>query len=154
MLKEFKDVFAWTYKEMPGLDPKVAEVHHLAIKSGVHPVKQAQHMFHPKVVLEIEVEINKLIEARLRETELKYNPIEKTCLALVFASQKLRHYFLAYTVHLILKVKYVMAKTVLSWCLAKWSILFNEFEIVYVPRTAIKGQALADFLADHPISAD
>ncbi|KAK2996034.1 hypothetical protein RJ640_002194 [Escallonia rubra] len=28
------------------------------------------------------------------------------------------------------------------------------FDIVYVPRTAIKGQALADFLVDHPIPAD
>ncbi|PIN16517.1 hypothetical protein CDL12_10835 [Handroanthus impetiginosus] len=28
LLGEFKDVFAWSYKEMPGLDPKVA-VHHL-----------------------------------------------------------------------------------------------------------------------------
>ncbi|XP_059281291.1 uncharacterized protein LOC132034986 [Lycium ferocissimum] len=31
LLMEFKDVFAWSYKEMPGLDPKVA-VHRLAVK--------------------------------------------------------------------------------------------------------------------------
>ena len=24
LLTEYKDVFAWTYKEMPGLDPRVA----------------------------------------------------------------------------------------------------------------------------------
>ncbi|KAM2634119.1 hypothetical protein EV1_024635 [Malus domestica] len=29
LLSEYKDVFAWTYKEMPGLDPIIA-VHHLA----------------------------------------------------------------------------------------------------------------------------
>ncbi|KAM1666585.1 hypothetical protein ACFX2K_046163 [Malus domestica] len=29
LLSEYKDVFAWTYKEMPGLDPVIA-VHHLA----------------------------------------------------------------------------------------------------------------------------
>ena len=38
MLKEFRDIFAWSYKEMLGLDPKVA-VHHFAVKKGVHPVK-------------------------------------------------------------------------------------------------------------------
>ncbi|KAK2988642.1 hypothetical protein RJ640_008982 [Escallonia rubra] len=38
--------------------------------------------------------------------------------------------------------------------LARWLILFNEFEIVYIPRTAIKGQALANFLANHPIPID
>ena len=31
LLIEYKDVFAWMYKEMPGLDPRVA-VHRLAIK--------------------------------------------------------------------------------------------------------------------------
>ncbi|KAK3017334.1 hypothetical protein RJ639_005487 [Escallonia herrerae] len=62
LLKEFKDVFAWMYKEILGLDLKVT-VHHLTVKSGVRPVKQAQRTFHPKVVLEIEVEINKLSEA-------------------------------------------------------------------------------------------
>ena len=31
VLEEYRDVFAWNYKEMPGLDPKVA-VHHLAVK--------------------------------------------------------------------------------------------------------------------------
>ena len=31
---------------------------------------------------------------------------------------------------------------------------FNEFEIIYVPRKAVKGQALADFLADHPIQTE
>ena len=44
LLKEYKDVFTWTYKEMPGLDPKVV-VHHLSIRHGVRPIKQAQRRF-------------------------------------------------------------------------------------------------------------
>jgi ribonuclease HI len=38
--------------------------------------------------------------------------------------------------------------------LAKWSVAFQEFEIAYVPQKSIKGQALANFLADHPILAN
>ncbi|XP_070053968.1 uncharacterized protein [Nicotiana tomentosiformis] len=38
LLTEYKDVFAWSYKEMLVLSPKVI-VHHLGIKSGAHPVK-------------------------------------------------------------------------------------------------------------------
>ncbi|XP_070006858.1 uncharacterized protein [Nicotiana sylvestris] len=41
LLKEFRDVFAWSYIEMSGLDPKVA-VHHIAVRNGARPVKQAQ----------------------------------------------------------------------------------------------------------------
>ncbi|KAL0423643.1 UNVERIFIED_CONTAM: hypothetical protein Sradi_0899100 [Sesamum radiatum] len=61
LLHEFKDIFAWSYKEMPGLDPKVA-VHHLSIRKGARPVKQAQCQFQPELVSLIEVEVNKLIE--------------------------------------------------------------------------------------------
>ena len=35
--------------------------------------------------------------------------------------------------------------------MAKWALLLQEFEIIYVSQKAIKGQALADFLAYHPI---
>ncbi|KAL0345464.1 UNVERIFIED_CONTAM: Transposon Tf2-12 polyprotein [Sesamum radiatum] len=45
-------------------------------------------------------------------------------------------------------------KPVLSGRLAKWSIVFNQYEIEYVPQKAIKGQALANFLADHPMPAE
>ncbi|KAM1446641.1 hypothetical protein ACFXTO_005837 [Malus domestica] len=68
----------------------------------------------------------------LTGAELNYSPIEKMCLALVFAIQKLRHYMHAYTIHLVAKAD----------------------PIIYVPAKAVKGQALADFLADHPIPAD
>ncbi|XP_019189147.1 PREDICTED: uncharacterized protein LOC109183499 [Ipomoea nil] len=89
--------------------------------------------------------------------ELKYSPIEKLCLALVFSIKKLKHYFEAHTIRLVSKanpVKYVMAKVVLSDRLARWYLLFQQFEIVYVPQKSVKGQALADFLADHPIPAE
>ncbi|XP_070036180.1 uncharacterized protein [Nicotiana tomentosiformis] len=52
-----------SYKEMPCLDPKVA-VHHLAVKNGARPIKQAQRRFRPDLVPLIETEVNKLIEAR------------------------------------------------------------------------------------------
>jgi len=62
LLSEYKDVFAWSYKEMPGLDPKVA-VHRLSIKKGVSPKKQPQRRFRPELVPEIKKEVNKLIAA-------------------------------------------------------------------------------------------
>jgi len=55
-------VFSWSYKEMPGLDPKVV-VHHLSIEKGISPEKQPQRHFHPELVPEIKKEVNKLIKA-------------------------------------------------------------------------------------------
>ncbi|KAM2289759.1 hypothetical protein ACFXTI_030479 [Malus domestica] len=63
----------------------------------------------------------------------------------------------AYTIHLVAKadpVRYVMSKPVLAGRLAEWALLLNQYEIIYVPAKVVKGQALADFLADHQIPAD
>ncbi|XP_068320307.1 uncharacterized protein [Pyrus communis] len=62
LLLEYKDVLAWTYKEMPGLDPIIA-VHRLAVKLGMRPIKQTQRRYRSKLIPQIEVEIDKLIEA-------------------------------------------------------------------------------------------
>ena len=43
---------------------------------------------------------------------------------------------------------------VLSGRLAKWAMFLSQFDITYVPQKAMKGQALANFLAAHPIPDD
>ncbi|TYK01744.1 uncharacterized protein E5676_scaffold775G00730 [Cucumis melo var. makuwa] len=79
------------------------------------------------------------------------------CLALFFAIDKLRHYMQAFTVHLVAKadpIKYVLSRPIISGRLAKWAIILQQYDIVYISQKAIKGQALADFLANHPIRSD
>ncbi|KAL0290426.1 UNVERIFIED_CONTAM: hypothetical protein Sradi_7050500 [Sesamum radiatum] len=38
--------------------------------------------------------------------------------------------------------------------MAKLSIMFNQYEIEYLPEKAVKGQAFANFLADHPMPTE
>ena len=86
--------------------------------------------------------------------ELNYTSIEKACLAIVFAFQKLWHYMLAHTVHLIAKIdplKYLLSKVALTGRLAKWMMILSEFDIQYVEHKEIKGQAIADQLANFPL---
>ncbi|XP_074301034.1 uncharacterized protein LOC141632380 [Silene latifolia] len=89
--------------------------------------------------------------------ELNYAPIEKICLALVFAIQKLRQYMQAHTIHVVSKadpIKYILLRPVLSGRLAKWAMLLKQYDLVFVPQKAVKGQAIADFFADHPVPAE
>ncbi|XP_074300412.1 uncharacterized protein LOC141631672 [Silene latifolia] len=89
--------------------------------------------------------------------ELNYLPIEKICLALVFAIQKLRHYMQAHTIHVVSKSRSNQVhtlKTSLSGRLAKWAMLLKQDDLVFVPQKAVKGQAIADFFADHPVPAE
>ena len=62
LLQEYRDVFAWSYLDMPGLDPNVA-VHKLGIPNEVRWVKQAPRRFRPELTIQIEIEIDKLIAA-------------------------------------------------------------------------------------------
>ena len=60
--------------------------------------------------------------------ELNYSPIEKMCLALFFAIDKLEHYMQAYTVRLMAKaepIKYVLSRLVVSGRIARWAVLLQ-----------------------------
>ena len=86
--------------------------------------------------------------------EARYTLLERTCCALTWVAQKLRHYLSAYTTYLISRMdplKYIFQKPMPVGKLAKWQILLSEFDIVYVTRKAVKGQALADHLAENPV---
>ena len=62
LLKEYQDVFAWTYDEMPGLDEKLV-THHLHVKPGSKPIKQSPRQFRHEVEDQIKSEIQKLLAA-------------------------------------------------------------------------------------------
>ena len=49
-------------------------------------------------------------------------------------------------------VKYIFEKPALTGWIARWQVLLSEFDIVYVTPKAIKGSALADYLAQQPIN--
>lgn len=94
------------------------------------------------------------INRMLVSYEMNYTIIEKSCLALVFASHKLRHYMLAHSIKLVAKIdplKYLLRKETLIRRLAKWVMILIEFDIEYVEHKAIKGQVIADQLVDAPL---
>ncbi|XP_020695005.1 uncharacterized protein LOC110108627 [Dendrobium catenatum] len=47
-----------------------------------------------------------------------------------------------------------MTRPSLTGRLARWAVLLLQFDIIYMSQKAVKGQALADFLAAHPIPVD
>ncbi len=63
------------------------------------------------------------LSKKMVRAEERYTPLEKTCWALVWASKKLRHYMLAYSVVLISRMdplKYLFEKPALTGKLARW----------------------------------
>jgi len=87
-------------------------------------------------------------------TEHSYNLVEKECLALIFVVHKMRHYLVRQTIHVISKVNLlrllIRKSSLLNSRLAKWAILLSQYEMQFLPQKAVKGQAVADFLVEHP----
>ncbi|XP_070013905.1 uncharacterized protein [Nicotiana sylvestris] len=180
LLKEFRDIFAWSYKEMPDLDPKVA-AHHLVVKNGARPIKQAQRRFRPDLVPLIETEVNKFIEAGFIH-EVKYPTWVSSIVPIRKANGQIRVCVDFRDLNnacpkdeFSLPIPELMIDATTGYEAMSFmdgSSGYNQIRMapkdekitafrtpkgIYcykIPQKAIKGEALADFLADQPIPDD
>jgi ribonuclease HI len=91
------------------------------------------------------------LSRRTLDTETRYHDMEKLCLSLFFTCTKLRHILLFTEIIVICKsniIKHMLSAPVLKGRLGKWMFALSEFNIRYQPAKAVKGQALADMVAE------
>ncbi|XP_065619262.1 uncharacterized protein LOC136063187 [Quercus suber] len=90
------------------------------------------------------------VSKSLHEAEIRYLPLEKAILVVVLGTRKLPHYFQAYTIVVLtqLLLKTVLRNADYIGRIAKWGTILGAFDIKYMPRTSIKGQVLADLVAE------
>ncbi|GJT13294.1 reverse transcriptase domain-containing protein [Tanacetum coccineum] len=90
------------------------------------------------------------VSRTLHEAEQNYAPLEKLVLCLVHLSQRLRRYFEAHPIRVITDqpIKQILNKLEVSGKLAKYAVELGAYNITYVPRNAVKGQVLVDFIND------
>ncbi|KAI5407420.1 hypothetical protein KIW84_053614 [Lathyrus oleraceus] len=62
LLREYVDIFAWSYEDMPGLDTDIVQ-HFLPLKPECVPVKQKLRRTHPDMAVKIKEEVQKQIDA-------------------------------------------------------------------------------------------
>ena len=58
MLRSYLDVFAWSYEDMPGLNPTIVQ-HYLSILPHARPFKQKLRRLHHRWSLQVKEEIQK-----------------------------------------------------------------------------------------------
>ncbi|GJW68315.1 reverse transcriptase domain-containing protein [Tanacetum coccineum] len=73
------------------------------------------------------------VSRTLNEAERNYAPMEKLALSLIHMTRILRRYFEAHPMKL-----------------AKYAVEIGAYSITFMPRNAVKGQVLADFLSEAP----
>ncbi len=50
LLKEFKDVFAWTYKDLKGIPPNLIQ-HIIELDTSIPPTHQAKYRLNPNYIV-------------------------------------------------------------------------------------------------------
>ena len=92
------------------------------------------------------------VSKSLSEAETRYTRLRQSAQALRVAAKKLCPYFQAHPIIVLtnLPLRSTIHKPDLSGRMARWAIELSEFDIQYKLFLEIKGQILADFLAEIP----
>ena len=89
------------------------------------------------------------LSKRFHNYETRYTHIEKSCFALVWAMQKLKHIILPFQIWIVARMdrlKYLFKKPTLSERLSRWLRRILK----YVARKTIKGSVVSDFYVENP----
>ncbi|XP_024023768.1 uncharacterized protein LOC112092269 [Morus notabilis] len=125
--------------------PATGEVLSLYLAVSEHTVSSVLIREEKKVQMSVYYTSKRLLDA-----ETRYPQMEKLALVMIVTARKLRHYFQAHSIQVLTNhpLRQVLQKPDTSGRLLKWSIELSQFDINYKPWNAIKGQALADFVAE------
>ena len=90
------------------------------------------------------------VSKSLHEAKVCYLPLEKAILTMVHTTRKLPHYFQSHTVVVLtqLLLRSLLQSADYTGKITKWGLILGAFDIKYMPRTSIKGQVLADLVAE------
>ncbi|GKV30660.1 hypothetical protein SLEP1_g39449 [Rubroshorea leprosula] len=90
------------------------------------------------------------ISSVLHGAEVRYSIAKKAALAVVTSARKLRPYFQSHPIIVLTNqpLKQILQKPECSGRLIKWAVELGEFEITFQQRSAIRAQALADFIVE------
>ena len=90
------------------------------------------------------------ISRSLHEAEIHYLSLEKTILVVVHATRKLPYYFQAHTIVVLtqLPLRALLQSADYTGRVVKWGTILGAFDIKYMPYTSVKGQVLADLVAE------
>jgi hypothetical protein len=86
----------------------------------------------------------------LSESKAWYQPVQKLLYTVLITSRKLRHYFQEYSITVIMDypLSDILHNQDATRRISKWAVELGALHINFKPCTAIKSQALVDFMAE------
>jgi hypothetical protein len=86
----------------------------------------------------------------LSECKARYQPVQKLLYAVLITSRNLRHYFQEYSISIVTDYPLgdILQNQDATGRISKWAVEFGTLNNDFKPHTAVKSQALVDFMAE------